>query len=210
MIFLKNIHTPRFDGSDKYHLCVGNTSSSSRKLEEMDKTGKVFLEPQTVNYSDFFLHKVFDTMNIMTSCLTPSTPSCLIVITNSGLYHPVCCIHLFVYYQFVIQVSYYTRRCLYYPFYPPVLPSPPPSPPLTPTTAGGANLAPDLPADQNAAVLFTYSWRKAKLLNLTKRANMIFGKSRPCANKYGSKFKSSPYLAYNQSHISEEQKQNRC
>ena len=79
-----------------------------------------------------------------------------------------------------------------------------------PQRPGGANLAPDLPADQNAAVLFTYSWRKAKLLNLTKRANMIFGKSRPCANKYGSKFKSSPYLAYNQSHISEEQKQNRC
>ena len=144
-------------------------------------------------------------MNIMTSCLTSSkgsapTPSCLII-TNSGLYHPIYCIHLFVYYQFVLQVSYYTRRCLYYPFYPPVLPSPPPSPPLTPTTAGGANLAPDLPADQNAAVLFTYSWRKAKLLKLTKRANIIFGTSRPCGSKYGSKFKSSPKLPYNQSHI---------
>ena len=70
-----------------------------------------------------------------------------------------------------------------------------------PQRPGGANLAPDLPADQNAVVLFTYSWRKAKLLKLTKRANMIFGKSRPCASKYGSKFKSSPKLPYNQSHI---------
>ena len=40
---------------------------------------------------------------------------------------------------------------------------------------GGANLAPDLPADQNAPGMFTYSWRKAKILKLTKGTSIILG-----------------------------------